>query len=153
MTTLSLNSIARRKVERRLGLTTAPSATAQSQNLSPEEARRWRRAGIKSFHARIAADWPVVFCAPDQEPRVVLAIGIDRAIAKRYPDVASRTRRLFLKEYTRRPAYLRLLISGASRIALDGSVAGHVSDDEAEHAAEQLQRRTGRVTPANECAS
>jgi hypothetical protein len=153
MTTLSLNPVARRKVERRLGLTTAPSATAQSQNLSPEEARRRRRAAIKSFHARLAADWPAVFCAPDQHPRVVLAIGIDRAIAKHYGDTPLRTRRLFFHEYARRAAYLELLIAGALRIGLDCMlrlVIGHTTGNSA---VEQLQRRTVRVLPANEDAS
>jgi ProP effector len=148
MTTLSLNPVARRKVERHLGLTAAPSATARSQNLSPEEARRRRRAAIKAFHARLAADWPAVFCAPDQQPRVALAIGIDRAIAKYYGDVSLRTRRSFFREYAGRPAYLELLTSGAPRIGLDGTVAGHVTDDEAQHAADKLQRRIASRAPA-----
>jgi sRNA-binding protein len=139
MSTLTLNPMARRKVERRLGLTAAPSATAQSQNLSPEEARRRRRVAIKAFHARLAADWPAVFCASDQQPRVVLAIGIDRAIAKHYGDVPLRTRRLFFHEYTRRASYLTSLASSAPRIGLDGT-AGHVTEDEALHAASKLQQ-------------
>jgi ProP effector len=144
MTTLSLNPVARRQVERCLGLTTAPSATARSQNRSPKEARRWRRAAIKAFHARLAADWPAVFCAPDQQPRVVLSIGIDRTVAEHYRDIPLRTRRLFFHEYTRRASYLVLLTSGAPRIGLDGIVAGHVTDDEAQHAADRLQQLMGR---------
>jgi sRNA-binding protein len=44
--------------------------------------------------------------------------------------------RLCLGDYCGGPSYHACLIEGAPRIALDGSVAGYVTKNEAEHAAE-----------------
>jgi sRNA-binding protein len=140
MSTLSLNPTARRKAESRLGIKTVQDATVQPKQLSPEQAKRERLAAVTAFQMRLAANWPEIFCAPGQLPRVALAIGISREIAQQCSDVSVRTRRVFFRRYTRSAAYLAILKSGAPRIGLDGAIAGRVTDAEAQYAAEKLQQ-------------
>jgi sRNA-binding protein len=144
VTTLRLKQIPA-DVAARLGLTTAAPVAAHSQP-SPEEAKRARRKAAKRLHWRIAEAFPAAFCRPDHGPRVALAIGIHRSVAEHCPDLPAKTRRLFLNEYVSRPAYLRLLIPGAPRVALDGSVAGAVTEAEAANAAEKLEQLLARET-------
>jgi len=107
---------------------------------SPDDAKRARRAAVNQFHARLAAECPRTFCAFDHAPRVALAIGMRHQLAERYPDTASKTRILFLKEYTSSAVYLRLLKPDAPRVDIDGSVTGTVTEAESEHAAEKLKK-------------
>ena len=125
----------------------AKAAPAQSTLRPPSrrQARIQRKAAIRAFQDRLAADWPAVFCAFGDEPKAALAIGIDTAVTEHYRrDASVLTRRLFLRTYTRRSSYMRLLTLGAPRVALDGSVAGSVSALEAEHAQKVLQQRLMR---------
>lgn len=143
MTTLRLKQIPP-QVAARLGLTAAAPVAAHSQ-ASPDEDRRAHWKAARRLHARIAEDFPAAFCRPDHGPRVALAIGIDRRVAEHYPDLPAKTRRLFFHDYTSQPAYLRLLIPGAPRVSLDGSIAGAVTEAAAAHAAEKLEQLLARA--------
>ena len=137
--TLALKADARQKVMARLAINRVQPVVLTAQE-SSENARRKRRESVKQFRARLAIECPHAFSAFDHAPRTALAIGIRQQLALRYPDVPNRTRRLLLKGYTTSAAYLRLLILGALRAGLDGSVAGHVTEAEAQDAAERLQQ-------------
>jgi hypothetical protein len=132
-------------VAARLGMVVEPApaqqSSAQTAPLTPKEARRARRAAVKEFHQRLADDYPGVFAAENCAPQVALAIGIHRAIGESYRDVPTKTRHLFLHEYTRTAAYLALLQPGAARVDLDGVAVGVITDAEAERAIERLQKR------------
>src|SRR3954447_5085896 len=97
MSKLTLRGAALERAAARLGTPTPKEIKPQ---ITPREARRLRRAAIVAFHKRLAADWPATFAPPNHAPVAALAIGIDTAIAERYPDVPARTRKLFIREYT-----------------------------------------------------
>ena len=156
--TLMLKPDARRKVIARLddraknsknlmaGVAQKNAARSDARP-SREQAVRARRAAVKEFRARLAAECPETFSSFDRAPRVALAIGIHRQLADRYADVPTKTRRLALKEYTTGAAYLRLLIAGAPRVDIDGALAGTVTQAEAEHAAKKLKNLFRGVAP------
>ena len=131
MSTLTLSAIMAR-----VGLYAAP----KTPPVTPEP-RHQRRIAVKELQERL---FPLTFCSLNHAPCVALAIGVDREIAERYRDVPTRTRRTF-REYTRNPAYRRLRVADAPRMAVGGSVVGHVTEKEAQHVAKRLQKmlRTG----------
>ena len=73
--------------------------------------------------------------APKGAPKRPLKVGIFRDVYDAC-DLTFLTIKLALGDYCGGPSYQTCLIEGAPRIALDGSVAGYVTKNEAEHAAE-----------------
>src|SRR5436190_1815481 len=120
--TLMLSPTARQLAARRLGLP-LPWTCAQPAQTA-EQARRARERLVKAFRQQLALAHPTLFADPPSAP---LKIGIDRDLRARHPEVSWRTLRIALRRHVSSPAYLRLLVAGAPRIALDGSVAGHVT--------------------------
>lgn len=81
--------------------------------------------------------YPKAFSNPCMQP---LKIGIheDLAASEQLPDHWIRRA---LAGYVRSPRYLRLLKAGAVRLDLQGNNAGFISEEEAQHAADQLEAR------------
>ncbi len=81
--------------------------------------------------------YPKAFSNPCMQP---LKIGIheDLAASEKLPDHWIRRA---LAGYVRSPRYLRLLKAGAVRLDLSGNNAGFITEEEAQHAAEQLEDR------------
>lgn len=81
--------------------------------------------------------YPKAFSNPCMQP---LKIGIheDLAASEKLPDHWIRRA---LAGYVRSPRYLRLLKAGAVRLDLNGNNAGFITEEEALHAAEQLEDR------------
>src|ERR1051326_8984626 len=140
MATLTLSPVAMRQARRRLVGDKTPKGPP---GLSPNDARRARNRLVNDLRALLALKYPAAFPAIGAPPCAPLAVGIDRALRARHPDVASRTLRLALRRYTSAPAYLALLTAGAARIDLDGSVVDKVSVDQAQHAATRRRQSLG----------
>lgn len=79
--------------------------------------------------------FPATFAEPPQP----LMRFIDRAIAKRCPDVDRTLLGEILGTYTSTPAYLRACTLGAARLDLDGQRKGYVTGHEACFAAYRLE--------------
>src|SRR4051812_37283735 len=145
MSKLTLRGDALKRAAERLGI---PAAEEQKQpSITPEEARRRRRAAINALWARLAETYPAAIASRNHAPQHPLKVGIDRDIRERYPDVSLRTRHEFLRRYVGQPGYLYLLTKpGAVRLDLDGNPAGVVTEDQAKNAAERLAQLAPQKT-------
>ncbi len=70
-----------------------------------------------------------------------LAIGIDKQVFAQLPDVSKKSLRLAMRSHTISTRYLKEMEKGTVRYNLDGSAAGEVTDENRQHAAEQLRER------------
>lgn len=78
---------------------------------------------------------------PDGHPPVPLKIGIAEDLDAELASTVGRARLdSVLRFYTRRRAYLRALVAGGPRYALDGSIAGYVSEEDQAAARETIAR-------------
>jgi ProP effector len=73
-------------------------------------------------------------------PRLPLAVGIREQLQATMPETPSNAISRWLSSYCSAPAYLRVIIAGATRVGLDGKAAGTVTAEQARHAAERLAR-------------
>ena len=91
-----------------------------------------RRATIGAVIRLLRDRFPQAFTGRGQ-PRRPLKVGIHADLVTTLDGaVRHRELRAALRAYTSKPSYLRALLAGAGRVALDGSPAGTVtSDDEA----------------------
>jgi ProP effector len=113
--------------------------------ITPQEARRHRRAAINELWSRLAKEYPAAIAPRNHAPLHPLKIGIYRDIRERYPDVSLRTRNEFLRRYVGQPSYLHLLTKpGAVRLDLDGNQAGIVTDEQARNADERMAQLAER---------
>src|SRR3954454_25017025 len=104
MSTLRLSGSSLERAATRLGIP-APNEQKEHQ-ITPEEARRRRRAAINELWSRLAEEYPAAIAPRNHAPLHPLKIGIDRDIRERYPDVSLRTRDGFLRRYVGHPGYL-----------------------------------------------
>lgn len=86
-------------------------------------------------HEKLCAEFPVF---RDYQP---LAIGIHKAIMERIPEFDKAQVRNALQGHTGSTRYLKSLVKGASRIDLDGNLAGRVTEEQQEQAAGTLRER------------
>lgn len=70
-----------------------------------------------------------------------LAIGIDKQILARQPDVDRKTLRVALGLHTHSTRYLKTLEKATHRIDLDGVAGDEISEEHRKHAAEMLRER------------
>lgn len=70
-----------------------------------------------------------------------LAIGIDKQVFALLPEVSRRTLRLAMRSHTISTRYLKEMEKGVTRLNLDGTPAGEVTDENRQHAAELLRER------------
>ena len=70
-----------------------------------------------------------------------LAIGIDKQVFEKMPEVSKKNLRLAMRSHTISTRYLKEMEKGTVRLNLDGSPAGEVTDENRQHAAEQLKER------------
>jgi ProP effector len=116
----------------RLGLAAAPAAPpASAPSSTPDEAHR--RVPVRQL---LVERYPATF----NEPRP-LKVGVKRDILAEIPSISRQGLRGFLKKHCGSVEYLKLLVEGASRFALNGDIAGAVTATEAEHAVGQLLRK------------
>jgi sRNA-binding protein len=144
MGTLSLAPTARQRVAARLGLAVDPAPQTPAPSLSPEEARRQRRAAFKRLHEELAATFGQCIAPFDRGPVKPLKVGIDRDIAAAVPELLAGREKLlkpFLRGYTSASIYLAALQPGAARVDLAGEPCGTVDAVAASRAAEQLAAR------------
>ena len=97
MATLTLRPAAAQQARQRVGL---DKPAKGPPGLSPEEARRARGHLVDQFQALHAREYPALFPVAGAPPRAPLAIGIDRALRARHPEIASRTLRIALHRHT-----------------------------------------------------
>ena len=83
----------------------------------------------------LADEYPNLFVLEQYLPHKPLKQHIDHDLALAYPALTRHERGALLKSYTSRLMYLRACVEGASRHALDGSVAGVVTAQDAAFAA------------------
>src|SRR4051812_46721354 len=143
MSKLTLRGDALKRAAERLGI---PAAEEQKEpQITPEEARRRRRAAINALWARLAETYPAAIASRNHAPLHPLKIGIDRDIRERCPDVSLRTRDEFLRCYVGQPSYLRLLTKpGAVRVDLGGNPADTVTEDQTRNAEQRLAQLAER---------
>lgn len=70
-----------------------------------------------------------------------LAIGIDKQVFAELPEVSKKSLRLALRSHTISTRYLKEMEKGSVRLNLDGTEAGQVTDENRQHASEQLRER------------
>lgn len=70
-----------------------------------------------------------------------LAIGIDKQLFAELPDLSRKSVRLAMRSHTMSTRYLKEMEKATHRLNLDGSPAGEVTDENRQHAAEQLKER------------
>ena len=70
-----------------------------------------------------------------------LAIGIDKQVFEKMPEVSKKNLRLAMRSHTISTRYLKEMEKGTVRLNLDGSPAGEVTDENRQHASEQLKER------------
>jgi len=70
-----------------------------------------------------------------------LAIGIDKQIIARDPEVNRKLLRIALGLHTRSTAYLKAMEKAVSRFDLDGNAAGDIPEEHRTRASEQLKER------------
>lgn len=70
-----------------------------------------------------------------------LAIGVDKQVFAELPEVSKKSLRLAMRSHTISTRYLKEMEKGTLRLNLDGTPAGEVTDENRQHAAEQLRER------------
>ena len=70
-----------------------------------------------------------------------LAIGIDKQVFAQLPEVSKKSLRLAMRSHTMSTRYLKEMEKGTVRLNLDATPAGEVTDENRQHAAEQLKER------------
>ncbi len=70
-----------------------------------------------------------------------LAIGVDKQVFAQLPEVSKKSLRLAMRSHTISTRYLKEMEKGTVRLNLDGTPAGEVTDENRQHAAEQLRER------------
>lgn len=70
-----------------------------------------------------------------------LAIGIDKQLFEQMPEVSRKSLRVAMRSHTISTRYLKEMEKGTVRLNLDGTLAGEVTDENRQHAAEQLRER------------
>jgi ProP effector len=144
MTTLRLSGASFERAAARLGIPAPEKPKQTPVTVTPQEARRRRRAAINELWARLSEEYPAAIAPRNHAPLHPLKIGIDRDIRERCPDVSLRTRDGFLRGYVGHPGYLRLLKPDAVRVDLDGNPAGIITEDQAQNADERLAQLAER---------
>jgi ProP effector len=93
--------------------------------------------------ARLAEAFPKAFFTYEAR-RKPLKVGIHDDIRAALGDAVANELRATLGYYCNNDAYLRQCATGAARIDLEGFLAGSVTAEQAEHAAELLRRRRAK---------
>lgn len=70
-----------------------------------------------------------------------LAIGIDKQLFAALPELSRKSVRLAMRSHTMSTRYLKEMEKAAQRLNLDGTPAGEVTDENRQHATEQLKER------------
>ena len=84
------------------------------------------------------AAYPAVF-TPRKTPPVPLAVGVGARLSAELTEAfGERSAKVFMAGWTCRREYRWAILTGTHRYALDGSVAGEISDRERAHARDQL---------------
>lgn len=96
------------------------------------------RKDLLSILDCLADEYPQVFVREQHLPHKPLKLHIDHDLALAYPALTRRERGEVLRLYTSRLMYLQACAEGASRHALDGTVAGQVTAEDAAFAAAKL---------------
>ncbi len=110
----------------------APEATPATPSLSP-------RALLKSLQS----EFPVF---RDCQP---LAIGVDKALLAKKPELEKKVLRIALSLHTHGTRYLRNMEKATHRFDLDGNQADPVTDEHRQHAAETLKERLKQQAEAH----
>lgn len=82
-----------------------------------------------------------------------LAIGVNKQLAERHPDIEAKALRAALFHHTRSFPYLKAMAKAEQRFGLDGQPAGEVTAEQREFASGQLkeiQNRRAEVRKAEE---
>ena len=111
-------------------MTTAETTAAATQD-TPAEKPADTRALLKTLQERFE-----VF--RNFSP---LAIGIDKQVFENLPELSKKSLRLAMRSHTISTRYLKEMEKGTVRLNLDGSPAGEVTDENRQHASEQLKER------------
>mgnify|MGYP001773577231 CR=1 FL=1 len=94
--------------------------------------------GYHRVRPHMEAAYPAVF-TPRKTPPVPLAIGVGaRLMAELTETFGERSAKIFMAGWTCRREYRWAILTGTHRYALDGSVAGEISDTDRAHARDQL---------------
>lgn len=70
-----------------------------------------------------------------------LAIGINKQLAALHPEIEAKVLRLALRSHTNSVRYLKAVEKATERYDLEGKVAGEVTEEQRQHAAELLRER------------
>ena len=74
-----------------------------------------------------------------------LAIGIDKQLLARLPDIERKVLRIALGMHTNSLRYLKTIANASHRLDLDGNIGDEVTEEHRKHAAEVLRERFKKV--------
>ena len=81
-----------------------------------------------------------------------LAIGIDKQVFSLLPELSKKSLRLAMRSHTISTRYLKEMEKGTVRLNLDGTPADEVTDENRQHATEQLRERFKKQAEARKAA-
>jgi ProP effector len=76
---------------------------------------------------------------------VPLAVGIDKSIIARMPDINRKVLRIALGMHTRSVRYLKVMENSQTRFDLDGNLAGEVPESHRLHASQMRRERVAKA--------
>ncbi len=82
-----------------------------------------------------------------------LAIGIDKQVFAVLPELSKKSLRLAMRSHTISTRYLKEMEKGTVRLNLDGTPADPVTDENRQHATEQLRERFKKQADARKAAA
>ena len=97
---------------------------------------------VRQVLAQLNAQFPVFAQA---QP---LAIGIDKALFERLPDLARKNIRAALRIHTASTRYLKSVVRSKERLDLDGQAAGEITEEQRAHAQAKLDERFAKIAEA-----
>lgn len=119
------------------GAAAGPDTPDAGPGTPPDASRRAGGVQIRACRRMLVEAFPAAFVPPGA-PKRPLAIGIDRMILERLPDIPRWLLKDTLRDYCEGQRYLSALVEGAARVDLAGRPVGRVDAAAAAHAARKL---------------
>lgn len=130
-------------VRKALKIKEPPPKNSAQRYAEKQEKIAAARAKVMGTRAMLVDRFPKCF-KPAGQPKLPLAVGIDKMLFDAMPDVARHLIRRALHDYTSGASYLQALMTHAWRYRLDGSIGGEVSPDHVTNAEKQLEEALER---------
>lgn len=93
---------------------------------------------MAALQAAATEAFPEIFDPRDPKP---LAVGVHRQLKDALSDISMTQIRAFLRQWTRRPAYLKAIVEGEQRLDLNAQTTEQIDPDHQRQAKEKLDKQ------------